>query len=354
MKALVLCGGKGTRLRPLTYTMAKQLIPIANRPIVHYVMRHILEAGIQEIGVIVSPETGSQVREALCKYFPDCNITYILQEQPLGLAHAIKVARPYLNNAPFVMYLGDNLIGHGIKELLSSFRESQAEATILLKQVHDPRQFGVAEVDSEGRVLRVVEKPSNPPSALALVGAYVFSPAIHEAVEEIKPSWREELEVTDAIQRLLEKGCKVQSLVLESWWLDTGKKDDLLEANRVVLDEWARRDVRGVVDAESKVMGRVELEEGAEIRRSEVRGPACIGHGTLIEDAFIGPYSSIGSDCVIKNSVLEHCVVLDEATVEGIGRLEDSVLGRKAVVRRLVRNHEALRLMVSDDAEVLL
>ncbi|MFQ5873657.1 MAG: glucose-1-phosphate thymidylyltransferase, partial [Dehalococcoidia bacterium] len=354
MKALVLCGGKGTRLRPLTYTLAKQLIPVANRPVVYYVMRHIFEAGIQEAGVIVSPETGSQVREALCRYFPDCNITYIQQEQPLGLADAIKVARPYLGDVPFVMYLGDNLIGQGMREFLSSFYESQADATILLKQVDDPRQFGVVEVDSQGRVRRLVEKPSNPHSDMALVGAYAFSPAIHEAVEEIGPSWRGELEVTDAIQRLLEKGRKVQSFALQSWWLDTGKKDDLLEANRVVLDEWAQRSVRGAVDAASKVVGRVMLEEGARVSRSEVRGPASIGSNTAIEEAFIGPHTSIGVDCTIRNSVLQHCVVLDGARIEGVGRLEDSVLGRNTIVRRLSDNRRALRLMVGDDAEVLL
>lgn len=354
MKALVLCGGKGTRLRPLTHTIAKQLIPVANRPILYYGMRHILEAGIQDVGVIVSPETAPQVQEGLSKYFPDLPITYIQQEQPLGLAHAVKVARPYLRDEPFVMYLGDNLIGRGIREFIQSFQDSKAEALILLKEVPDARRFGVAEVDSEGRVQRVVEKPKEPRSNLALVGIYLFSPSIHEVVAELKPSWRGELEITDAIQRLLEKGHRIRSYILDSWWLDTGKKDDLLEANRVVLDEWTRREIRGAVDGESKVVGRVVLEEGTEVRHSEVRGPTAIGRGTLIEESFVGPFTSIGEGCSIMNSVVEHCVVLDGVKVEGVGRLEDSVLGRNAVVRSLMGNHRALRLMIGDDAEVLL
>lgn len=354
MKALVLAGGKGTRLRPLTYTMAKQLIPIANKPILCYVMQQIREAGIQDVGVIISLETGPQIQEALSKTCLDLKLTYILQEQPLGLAHAVKLARDYLKDDPFVMYLGDNLIGHGIRGFIEAFQTSRADAVILLKEVEDPRMFGVAEVDSEGRIRRLIEKPKEPPSNLALVGVYVFAPCIHEAIEEIKPSWRNELEITDAIQQLLEKGRTVQSFVLQSWWLDTGKKDDLLEANRLVLDEWAQRMIHGGFDPESRVVGRVILEAGAQVVRSEVRGPVAIGAGTVVADSFIGPYTSIGQGCTITHSVLEHCVVLDNVRVEGVGRLEDSILGRNAVVRRLLGNHRAVRLMIGDDAEVLL
>jgi glucose-1-phosphate thymidylyltransferase len=252
------------------------------------------------------------------------------------------------------MYLGDNLIGQGIREFVEVFQTNKADAVILLKEVEDPKLFGVAEVDSSGQIRRLIEKPEKPPSNLALVGVYVFSPCIHEAISEIKPSWRGELEITDAIQRLLERGHTVQSFVLKSWWLDTGKKDDLLEANRVVLDEWVKRETNGVVDAESRVVGRVMLEQGAQVRRSEVRGPAVIGQGTIIEEAFIGPYSSIGPCCTIKNSSLEHCVVLEGVKVEGVERLADSILGRNAVVRRVSGNYQALRLMIGDDAEVLL
>jgi glucose-1-phosphate thymidylyltransferase len=354
MKVLALAGGKGTRLRPLTYTIPKQLIPVANKPILSYVMQHIREAGIRKVGVIISPETGRQIQSALTQNCPDLELTYILQEQPLGLAHAVKVARDFLRDDPFMMYLGDNLIGHGIREFVEVFHTTKADTVILLKEVGDPRLFGVAVMDQYGRIRRLIEKPQEPPSKLALVGVYVFSPSIHEAIEEIRPSWRGELEITDAIQRLLEKGHAVHSFVLQSWWLDTGKKDDLLEANRVVLDEWIRREVCGSVDSESRVIGRVVLESEAKIVRSQVRGPVTIGAGTVVKDSFIGPYTSIGRDCTIIDSVMEHCVLLEGVRVEGVRHLEDSILGRNAVMRRLAGNHQAMRLMIGDDAEVLL
>ncbi len=354
MKALVLAGGTGTRLRPLTYTTAKQLMPVANKPILHYAVQHLHEAGLKQVGVIISPETGDQIRNALSENPWGIDFTFILQPKPAGLAHAVKIARPYLADDPFVMYLGDNLIGNGICEFVDCFHKSKPDALILLKEVQNPTMFGVAEVDGEGRIRRLVEKPKTPPSNLALVGIYMFSPAIHAAVEEIEPSWRSELEITDAIQRLLELGHPVQSVVLKSWWLDAGKKQDLLEANRLILDEWATREIRGTVDDESRVVGRVMLEDAATIRRSEVRGPVSIGQGTKIERSFIGPYTSVGRGCVIENSVVEHCLILDGVRVEGIGRIEDSVLGRNTVARQVSGNHSALRLLVGDDAEVLL
>jgi len=354
MKALVLSGGRGTRLRPLTYTIAKQLIPVANRPILHYVLDHIHKANITDVGVILSPETGDQVREALSGYESMLQLTYILQEQPLGLAHAVKVARPYLADDPFIMWLGDNLIGHDIREFVDGFVHSEADAVVLLREVQDPRMFGIAQLDEHGRIRHLVEKPNDPPSNLALVGIYMFSSAIHAAIQQIEPSWRGELEITDAIQRLLDQGRNVQSHILNGWWLDTGKKDDLLEANRVVLDEWAQRDIRGRVDDASHIFGRVVVEEGVTIRKSEIRGPAVIGPGTTIEESFIGPYSSIGRRCTIKRSVLEHCVVLDGVQIEGAERLEDSVLGRNAIIRKTPHNHRAVRLLLGDDAEILL
>jgi glucose-1-phosphate thymidylyltransferase len=354
MKALVLAGGKGTRLRPLTYTTAKQLIPVANRPILYYVMEHIHDAGIQDVGVVVSPETGQQIRQALDQLSLDLRLTYIVQEQPLGLAHAVKTARSFLGDQPFVMYLGDNLIGSGIRRLLETFERSAPDALVLLKEVNDPRMFGVAELDGKGKVRRLIEKPKDPASNLALVGVYVFGPAIHEAIDRLEPSWRGELEITDAIQRLVDKGGAVHSAVLESWWLDTGKKDDLLEANRVVLDEWIQRDIRGAVDDASQLIGRVVLESGAVVKRSQIRGPAVVGADTTIEDAFIGPYTSIGLGCTIRASSLEHCLLLDGVRVEHVQRLEDSIIGKGAVVRRLQGDHRAIRLMLGDDAEVLL
>ncbi len=354
MKALVLCGGKGTRLRPLTYTTAKQLIPVANRPILYYVMEHIRDAGIRDVGIVISPETGQQVRLALDHAGLDLRLTYILQEQPLGLAHAVKTARAFLGDQPFVMYLGDNLIGQGIRHLVEMFEQAAPDALVLLKEVNDPRMFGVAELDGNGKVRRLVEKPKEPLSNFALVGVYLFGPAIHAAIDGLEPSGRGELEITDAIQRLVDNGRAVHSSILGSWWLDTGKKDDLLEANRVVLDEWIQRDVRGSLDDTSRLLGRVVLEEGATVRRSQIRGPAVVGAGTMIVEAFIGPYTSIGLNCSVIGSRLEHCVLLDGVRVERVQRLEDSIIGRGAVVRRLHDDHQVVRLMIGDDAEVLL
>jgi len=317
MKALVLAGGKGTRLRPLTYTTAKQLIPIANRPIIHYVMDQISRVGIKDVGVIIAPETGHQIKEALADNPWGFDFSFILQEEPKGLAHAVKVAQEFLGDEPFLMYLGDNLIGQSIEAFVQEFGNSRPDALILLKEVEDPRMFGVA-------------------------------------ISEIKPSFRGELEITDAIQKLLDKGKTVKSFILERWWLDTGKKDDLLEANRVVLDELIARGLQGEIDEESKVAGRVSLAKGARVKKSTIRGPAVIGEGTIIENSFVGPYSSIGGGCVIKNSVLEHSVILDGAKVIDIERLEDSVIGKNAFIGKGQQNSRALRLMVGDDAEVLL
>lgn len=352
MKALVLAGGKGTRLRPLTYTMAKQLIPVANRPIIHYVMDQVASVGIKDVGVIISPETGQQVQEALKGNPWGLNFSFILQDEPKGLAHAVVVAKDFLGAEPFLMYLGDNLIGQGIKSFVDEFQTSSSDAMILLKEVKDPRMFGVAEIDYEGKVKRLIEKPKEPPSNLALVGIYLFSPAIHKAIAQIKPSFRGELEITDAIQQLLDRGGTVTSFILQRWWLDTGKKDDLLEANRTVLDELLSENLQGKVDEKSKVVGRVSLAEGACVEGSTLRGPVVIGKGTVIKSSFIGPYTSIGNNCVIENTALEHSVVLDGSRIIDVDRLEDSVIGRNAVVSKESFNSKALRLMIGDDAEV--
>lgn len=353
MKALVLAGGRGTRLRPLTHTTAKQLIPVANRPVLHYALTHVQSAGIEDVGVIVSPQTGDQIKEFISSGNWSFKTTFLLQDEPLGLAHAVKVARRFLGDEPFLMYLGDNVIGEDISAFVGRFNESKLDALLLLKRVPDPRMFGVAEVDDSGRLFRLVEKPTEPASDLALVGVYTFSPKIHEAIERIEPSARGELEITDAIQELMNSGGRVESQLLEGWWLDTGKKDDLLEANRVILDEWASADVRGHVDSASRISGRVTIAPGASITRSEVRGPVVIGEGAVVLDAFIGPYTSIAPRCRIISTALEHCVVLEGATIEGVVRLENSVIGRNAVVRRAGENHGSIRLSVGDDAEVL-
>lgn len=354
MKALVLAGGKGTRLRPLTYTMAKQLVPVANRPIIYYVMDQIAKVGIKEVGVIIAPETGDQIEEALASNPWGLSFSFILQEEPKGLAHAVMVARDFLDDSPFLMYLGDNLIGQSIEGFVREFEATSPSALILLKEVEDPRRFGVAKVDPQGNVLYLVEKPKDPPSNLALVGIYLFSPAIHEATKKIRPSFRGELEITDAIQKLLEKGHSVRSHILQGWWLDTGKKDELLEANRVVLDEWVKADLQGEIDERSKIVGRVSLAKGAKVEKSTIRGPVVIGEGTAIKGSFIGPYTSIGKNCLIEGVALEHSVILDGARLLNIERLEDSVIGRNAMVASGGQNRKALRLMIGDDAEVMI
>jgi glucose-1-phosphate thymidylyltransferase len=353
IKGLVLSGGRGSRLRPLTHTGAKQLVPVANRPILFYVLDNLAAAAIREVGMIISRDTGKEIRNAVGDGRDwGIDIEYIVQEEPLGLAHAVKVARSFLGVSPFVMYLGDNLIGTGIERFREAFEQSGADATLLLKEVAAPSNFGIAEVDGQGRILRLVEKPKEPASNLALVGIYFFSPKIHEAVYAIQPSWRGELEITDAIQWLVDRGCKVSSHRLEGWWLDTGKKDDLLTANTAVLDSWAQREIVGQVDEASHVIGRVKLGKGSRIVNSTVRGPAVIGDHVIIEGSFIGPFTSVGNGCRIRFSVVEHCVVLENASIEHIDRMEDSLVGKGSGVIKGQGNHQAYRLMIGDDSVV--
>jgi len=354
VKALVLAGGRGTRLRPFTHTAAKQLVPVANRPILFYVLDNLANAEIKEVGVVVSPETHKVIQGAVGdgSRWGFRTVEYILQGEPLGLAHAVKVARPFLGESSFVMYLGDNLIGSGIQEFCETFKRTKADAMILIKQVENPSSFGIVEIDGKGRVIRLVEKPKHPKSDLALVGIYFFSPRIHQAIEDIRPSRRGELEITDAIQRLFKRGGTVASHILEQWWIDTGKKDDLLTANSIVLDQWIGRKLDGTLDKESQVIGRVTLGKNSIIHRSTVRGPVVIGENVLIEDSFIGPFTSIGRDNRITHSVIEHSVILESASIENIDRLEDSLVGNGSRIFKDRSSRHGYRLSVGDDSVV--
>lgn len=353
MKALILSGGKGTRLRPLTYTTAKQLVPVANKPILGYVIEHIRDAGIRDVGIIISPETGEEVKKYIGNGSRwDVKVTFITQSEPAGLAHAVRTARDYLGESDFIMYLGDNLLSQGVRYAVKKFKKEAPKALIFLKEVDDPRRFGVAELDSRGRIVKLIEKPSKPPSNLALVGVYIFSKEIHDAIARIKPSFRGELEITDAIQELINMGYVVSSEILNGWWLDTGKKDDLLQANTIVLDEYIKRGLMGEIDSGSDVVGRVFVERNAVVKNSKIRGPVIIGEGTEIINSFIGPYTSIGNHVKVIDSVIEHSVILDGAFLSGIERLEDSLVGKNTKVFHNNSFHRALRLMVGDDSTV--
>lgn len=355
MKALILAGGKGTRLKPLTNTMAKPLLPVANKPILYYVLEQIKEAGITDIGMIIAPETGHYIREFVGDGSKlGVKITYILQDVPGGLAHAVKTAQAFLSNSPFLMFLGDNLIQGGIKAFVDEFKANLPNALILLKKVPDARAFGVAELNSAGRVIKLIEKPKVPKSDLAMVGVYLFKPDIHLAIAKIKPSLRGELEITDAIQQLIDDGKTVDSHILEGWWLDTGKKDDLLEANRVVLDDHLKRDIQGTCDSACKISGRVYIGEKTIIENSVIRGPVSIADNCHIKNSFIGPFSSIGEETVIEKSSIEHSVILRKCRIVNIEQLIDSVVGAESEVTKQEQGFKTLCLFVGDNSKVML
>ena len=354
LKGLILSGGAGTRLRPITHTSAKQLVPVANKPVLFYGIEALVEAGVTEIGIIIAPETGDEIRAAAGDGSQfGAAITYILQDEPAGLAHAVLTAEQFIGDSPFVMYLGDNLLADGLRGLVETFRESEPDALILLTPVDEPEHFGVAELDGE-RVVRLVEKPKDPPSNLALVGVYLFQPAIFAASRALEPSWRGELEITEAIQSLIEDGHKVQSEVVSGWWKDTGQLADMLEANRLVLEELETR-IDGEVDEATKIEGRVVVEAGAKLSGSVVRGPAVIGAGARIEGAYVGPYTSIGEDVRISRSEIEHSIVLAGSVVEDLGtRMEASLLGREVKLTRSEGMPQTLSMLVGDKCEIKL
>lgn len=352
MKGLILSGGKGTRLRPLTYTSAKQLVPVANKPVLFYGIESIVEAGIRDVAIVVG-ETGAEIRAAVgdgSRF--GARITYIEQDAPRGLAHAVMIAEEFMAGDPFVMYLGDNLIAGGITSLVDEFRELGANAEILLAEVPNPEQFGVAELAESGKVRRLVEKPAEPRSNLALVGVYMFDHHVFESVHRIRPSARGELEITDAIQDMVERGLDVHPHVVRGWWKDTGKLEDMLEANRIVLETLeAKR--RGDLPDGSRIEGRVELGRGVTIVDSLIRGPVVIGDGVRIEHAFVGPYTAIGDGCTIVRCEIENSIVMEGSELRDVPmRVDGSLLGRNVRIVKTDFKPRAYRFMLGDNSEV--
>jgi glucose-1-phosphate thymidylyltransferase len=351
MKALVLSGGSGSRLRPITHTSAKQLVPVANKPVLFYGLEAIRDAGITGVGIVVG-STAPAIREAVGDGGAfGLEVTYLPQDAPLGLAHAVLIAREFLAEDDFVMYLGDNFIVGGITALVDEFRAGRPDAQIMLTQVPDPRQFGVAELDDAGEVIGLEEKPGQPKSDLALVGVYIFTPAVHEAVRELSPSWRGELEITEAIQWLIDHGRKVRSTTITGYWKDTGNVTDMLEVNRMVL-EGVEPKCEGVVDAGSELIGRVVIEAGAQVAGSRIVGPVIIGAGTRVSESYVGPFTSVASGCVIADSEIEYSIVLRGASIQGVRRIEASLIGHDVEVTPAPRVPKAHRLVLGDHSKV--
>ena len=351
MKGLILSGGKGTRLRPLTFTSAKQLVPVANKPVLFYGIETLAAAGIREIGIVVG-DTRAEIEAAVGDGSQwQVTVTYIPQDAPRGLAHAVLVAESFLGDAPFVMYLGDNLLAKGIVPFVSEFAATQPAAQILLTPVPHPEQYGVAETEGD-RVIRLIEKPRSPRSNLALVGVYMFGSAIFESARRIKPSFRHELEITDAIQDLIDRGLEVRRHIVDGWWKDTGRLEDMLEANRLILDTLTPR-IDGTVDGESRVEGKVVVEPGAVISGSVVRGPVIVGHDARIRDAYIGPFTAIMRGVEISGSEIEHSIVMEDSRIMDLtDRVTDSLIGRSVTIVHRAGKPAALRFMLGDRSEV--
>jgi glucose-1-phosphate thymidylyltransferase len=353
LKGIVLSGGKGNRLRPLTYTGAKQLVPIANKPVIFYAIEQIVAAGVDDITVIISPETGEQVRAAVgdgTRF--GATIGYVTQPEPRGIADAVRTARERVGDAPFVTFLGDNFLTHGIVEHARAFVASDDDAGILLKHVPDAREFGVAQFEGE-RLVRLIEKPQQPPSDLAVIGIYFFTPRVFDAIDAIHPSPRGELEITDTVQWLLDAGARVRADVVEGQWIDTGRHDDLLAANRAILETLPAEPSHGTVDEASKLHGRVVLQEGCRVVNSVISGPAIVGERTRIEHAYIGPFTSIGPDCRISDSEISGSVVMENTTIGRIGqRIEQSLIGRNVELSADGRKPSGYQLVLGDFSRV--
>lgn len=354
MKGLILSGGAGSRLRPITYNRAKQLIPVANKPTVFYGIEALIACGIKEIEIIVG-DTKKEVMAAIGDGSRwGIKINYIEQEAPLGLAHAVKIARPYLKDEPFIMYLGDNILKEGMKGFVEEFTKLKPAASILVTPVENPQQFGVVELDKQGQVKRLVEKPKDPPSNLALVGVYFFTAPIFEAIDQIKPSWRNELEITDAIQQLLDNGLKVTCHKVEGWWKDTGKPEDLLEANRLIL-ETMESDIKGEVDSKSSLTGRVQCGAGSKIMNSTIRGPVIIGEKCLIKDAYIGPFTAISDGVTVEGSEIEHSIVMGDSRICQIkGRIDGSIIGHEVQVLARQSKPATHRFVLGDRSDLII
>ena len=356
MRALITAGGRGTRLRPLTHTSNKHLIPIANKPMIHYALEAVAAAGIRDVGIVLNPDTGDEIRRALGDGSSwALAITYVIQEAPLGLAHVVQAAETYLRREPFVFFLGDNVVGGGIRQFLERFQAQRDHCHLVLARVKDPQRFGVAEV-RDGRVIRVIEKPARPASDFAVTGIYVYDATIFEAVRAIRPSARGELEISDAHQYLLDHGYRIGFSEITGWWKDTGKPEDLLEANRFVLDQVLDASgpvIRGLVDAESDVAGKVVVEDGARIIGSQVRGPAIIGGGCVVEHSYIGPFTSLGKRCVIRNSELEYSILFEDTQIlDADVRIERSLLGREVLIKRGNSRPKTQKFILGDQSTI--
>ena len=354
MKALFLCAGKGTRLRPLTSSISKHLLPIANKPILFYGLQQIADSGIKDVGIVVS-ESGSDIQDAVGKGEEfGLKVTYIIQENPKGLAHAVKVARDFLGDDNFIVYLGDNLLMEKIEPIVNNFNNNQkkSSAMVLLTHVPNPSQFGIAELDMAGHIKQVMEKPKKPPTDLAIIGIYLFKKSVFKAIDAIKPSARGELEITDAIQYLIDHNMNVQSHVVGDWWKDTGRPEDIIEANRFFLEHLEKTDIQGSIDPDSHVVGKVQIHKNAQIRHSTIRGPVVIGENTVIENSFVGPFSSIGGNVRIVNSEIEHSVVCANGIIENIeGRIDESLIGRNVVLKKVDKKPRVFRFILGDNSQ---
>jgi glucose-1-phosphate thymidylyltransferase len=354
LKALVLAGGKGTRLRPLTYAMAKQLVPVANKPILHYALDQLYQGGVRSFGIVISPETGKSIEESVSTWKPkDVTVTFILQDEPAGLAHAVKISKAFLQEDDFIMYLGDNLIDVPLDQLVQKFMNEPCDGLILLKEVENPSSFGVAELDANQQVVRLVEKPKVPPSNLALIGIYFFTAQIFNAIDKIKPSWRGELEITDAIQQLLQDNCRVLSHIHPGWWLDTGKKDDLLAANQTILGELKESVCLGRITQSTILSGVVEMGENTQVINSVINGPVRIGRACRIENVKIGPNTSIGNGCELQNCEIENSVILENCHIENIsGCIEESLIGQNCKITGNPELRKSHKFLLADHSEI--